>query len=270
MRVTKRTPAVAGMFYSENPVELRHNLSELIVFTKEKIEAKGVVVPHAGYMYSGWVAGKVYGAIEPPQVAIILGPNHTGLGDRASIFAGESFITPLGEVKVEISLVEILVNQVEFLSTDPTAHIHEHSIEVQVPFLQYINPDVKIVPICLGRLSFEEILTLGDALYFAVSQYPGKVLLVASTDFSHYVPHEVAKQKDSLAIEAILKLSEEELIKVVVEEGISMCGVIPTAVVIRACKGLGAKKAILIDYMTSGDVIKDYHSVVGYGGIVIY
>ncbi len=267
----RRKPAVAGMFYSENSKELRFNLSELISFSKKKIKAKGVVVPHAGYMYSGWVAGRVYGSIEPPDTAIIIGPNHTGLGEEASIFDGESFITPLGEAYIDKPIVKDLIKKVPFLSTDPLAHLHEHSIEVQVPFLQYINPDIKIVPICLGNISFEEIQELGNAIAETIEKTQIKfILIIASSDFSHYVPHEVAKEKDMLAIREILQLSEEGLLKIVLQEKISMCGVIPVAVTIVACKKIGATKAQLIEYMTSGDIIKDYSSVVGYAGIIIY
>jgi AmmeMemoRadiSam system protein B len=267
----QRKPAVAGYFYPGNHRDLRAVLSSLVEESFDKIKAKGVVVPHAGYMYSGAVAGKVYGKIIPPEVAVILGPNHTGLGTECAIFPGDSFLTPLGEVKIEKKLVKALLEKVPFLKEDSLAHTHEHSIEVQIPFLQYLNPIVKIIPICLGRLDISEIELLGDALGESVFEHdPEKVLIVASTDFSHYVPHDVAKQKDMLAIEEIKKLSEEGLLKVVLEENISMCGVIPVCVAIRACKKLGAEKGELIQYMTSGDVIQDYSSVVGYGGLIIY
>ena len=267
----KRTPAVAGMFYSENPKELRYHLDELVVFAKSKVKAKGIVSPHAGYVYSGWVAGKVYGTIEPPDVAVILGPNHTGIGDSAAIYPGDAFITPLGEAKINKAMTKGILEKAPFLSTDPSAHIHEHSIEVQVPFLQYINPEVELVAICLSFIGYEEILALGQAIADTIKEFPERnVLVIASSDFSHYVPHEVAKEKDALAIREILNLSIEGLLKVVSEKRISMCGVIPTAVMLKACKELSAKKGILVDYMTSGDVIKDYSSVVGYAGIIIY
>ena len=267
----KRSPAVAGYFYSRNPQELKFNLSELIVFKKEKIKAKGIIVPHAGYMYSGWVAGKVYGSIVPPDVAIIIGPNHTGLGKDVSIFPGESFITPLGEALVEIELVENLTKLVPFLSQDVMAHLHEHSIEVQIPFLQYINPKIKIVPICLSKMNLEEIIELGKGIAEVIKKHSNRyILIIGSSDFSHYVPHEIAKEKDMMAIKKILELSEEDFLKLVLEERLSICGYNPIAVTINACKNIGAKKAELIEYMTSGDVIKDYSSVVGYAGIVIF
>ncbi len=267
----KREPAVAGYFYEESPLRLRAQLSELISPAAKKIYAKGIIVPHAGYMYSGWVAGKVYGKIVPPDIAIIIGPNHTGMGDYASVFLGEAFIMPMGEVKIAQKLGKELVGLVPFLSTNPLAHAHEHSIEVQIPFLQFINPKIEILPICLLYLSRKEIKELGEAIGEVISRYPDKkILIVGSTDFSHYVPQEVAKEKDFLAIEKITNLDEEGLLDVVSEYKISMCGTIPVAVTIVACKKLGATKGELIDYMTSGDIIKDYASVVGYGGIVIY
>ncbi len=267
----QRKPAVAGYFYPGNHRDLRAVLSSLVEESPEKIKAKGIVVPHAGYMYSGMVAGKVYGKIVPPEIAIILGPNHTGLGTECAIFPGDSFLTPLGEAKVEKKLVKILLEKVPFLEEDSLAHTHEHSIEVQVPFLQYLNPLIKIVPICIGRLNLEEMTTFGEAIAETVSEHEAeKILIVASTDFSHYVPHEVAKEKDFLAIKEIENLSEEGLLTVVLSENISMCGVIPVCITIIACKKLGAQKAELIKYMTSGDIIQDYTSVVGYGGLVIY
>ncbi len=267
----KREPAVAGYFYSNNAEDLKLDLSQLISHSKEKLKVKGLVAPHAGYMYSGWVAGKTYGAILPPEVAIIIGPNHTGLGKRIAIFNGDSFITPLGEVHIDKELVENLIHSVSILSPDIMAHLHEHSIEVQIPFLQYLNPDIKIVPICLGWLSLEEIIILGKGIAESIKKRPDKyIIIIASSDFSHYVHHNIAKEKDMKAIKEILNLSEEKFLKLVEEENLSICGYIPIAVVINACKNLGAVNAKLIDYMTSGDVIKDYSSVVGYGGVIIW
>lgn len=270
----KRQPAVAGFFYSHSPRELKLYLSDLIKFSSQKVEAKGIIVPHAGYMYSGWIAGKVYGKIEPPDVAIILGPNHTGLGKKVAIFNGEAFVTPLDEAKVNKVLVPKILEKIPLVQEDVMAHLHEHSIEVQIPFLQYLNPYIEIVPICLRQISLEEIRDLGQGLAEVVKDFileeKKKVLFIASTDFSHYLPHEEAKKRDSIAIEKILELSEEKLIEAVIRYDISMCGVIPVAVTLVACKGLNAKKAELVDYCTSGDIIKDYSSVVGYGGIIIY
>lgn len=270
----KREPAVAGYFYPKEREKLLLELKKLIEFSPKRIFALGGVVPHAGYMYSGGVAGKVYGKILPPDVAIIMGPNHTGLGERVSFFDGESFLTPLGEVKIEKELTEILFNETNLIRRDKWAHIREHSLEVQVPFLQFLNPQVKIVPLCLSELDLSEIRQLGKALAKAIKVYTEqtgkKILIVASSDFSHYESHAIAKKKDSLAIEEILKLSEEGLLKTVISHRINMCGVIPVSVTMVACKELGAKNTLLVDYKTSGDITGDYSAVVGYGGIIIY
>ena len=268
----KRPPAVAGIFYPDKPAELRETLSYLVESAPERVRAISVVSPHAGYMYSGKVAGKVFGRIEAPDTAIILGPNHTGLGAPASLYPGEAFITPLGEAKVDKDLRDTLLKECQLLSPDVKAHEHEHSLEVQVPFLQFLNPVIKIVPICLSYISVKEIKELGEAISRGIKAFPEKkVLIVASSDFSHYVPHEVAKEKDHRAIEKILELDEEGLLRRVVEERISMCGVVPVAVAIVASKGIKQPlKAELIAYQTSGDVIGDYASVVGYGGVIIY
>ncbi len=269
-----RQPAVAGYFYPGRVEALIETLEELIEFSEDKISAIGIVVPHAGYIYSGRTAGKVYGAIEPPDVAIILGPNHTGLGPEVSLFSGEAFLTPLGEAKINKELSELLLNTSPLFSPDTLAHKREHSLEVQIPFLQYLNPEIEIVPICVGHLSLEEIRNIGEALAHSIEQFEtstGKeVLIVASSDFSHYEPQLVAKTKDSLAIQEILNLSEEGLLRVVYRERISMCGVYPVAITILASKLLGAEEAILVEYRTSGDITGNFSAVVGYGGIIIY
>jgi len=268
----KRRPAVAGYFYPGEEEELKAILESLIEFSDGKVQAISVVSPHAGYMYSGKVAGKVFGKIFPPDTAIILGPNHTGTGKSIALYPGDSFLTPLGEAKIDQDIQEALLNSSSLFALDEVAHRHEHSIEVQIPFLQYINPFVKIVPICVSYINFDEIIEIGNAISQVVKEFPEKkVLIVASSDFSHYVPHEVAKEKDFKAIEKILSLDEVGLINIVVQENISMCGVIPVSIAITASKSIKpTAQAELVSYQTSGDVIKDYSSVVGYGGIVIY
>ncbi|MCS7199633.1 MAG: AmmeMemoRadiSam system protein B [Caldimicrobium sp.] len=269
----KREPVVAGYFYPGKRETLLTNLRELIIFEDLKISALGIVVPHAGYVYSGKVAGKVYGRIEPPDTAIILGPNHTGLGCRVALFPEGSFLTPLGETPIDRDLLLLITEETPFTTLDVLAHLKEHSLEVQVPFLQFLNPEIKIVALTLRDLALEEIRKIGEGLSKAINRYKeisGKnVLLIASSDFSHYEPHTEAQNKDRLAIEAILKLSERELLEVVSRERISMCGVFPVAVLLVTCKSLGAKEAHLIEYKTSGDITGDYYSVVGYAGIII-
>ncbi len=265
-----REPAAAGFFYSDSPVYLKEDLEKLIEFSPEKVEPKAIVAPHAGYQYSGKVAGKVYGKILPPDLAIVLGPNHTGVGEEIALFPGSAYKTPLGEFPTDKYFLSRLPELMPEVSLDFYAHLHEHSIEVQIPFLQYINPQIAGICICLKFISFEKIYKLGEALSILVKERPDKrVLIVASSDFSHYVPDEIARRRDKMAIERILNLDEEGLVSVVIQEHISMCGVIPVAVAIVASKLLGATKGELIAYQTSGDVTGDYSSVVGYAGIII-
>ena len=266
----RREPAVAGQFYPGERVHLEAELARLVRKTGPEVEALGVVAPHAGYMYSGAVAGEVYGRLVPPEVAVILGPNHTGLGQRAAIMSVGTFLTPLGEVPIESPLAEEVLARVPFLREDTLAHLYEHSLEVQIPFLQYLNPGISIVPLCLSRLDLEEIFLLGEGLAEALRAFPRRFTVVASTDFSHYVPDRVARQKDRLALERILELDPAGLVEVVAREEISMCGVIPTAVMLAAVRSLGARKAELVRYATSGEVSGDYEYVVGYAGLLIW
>lgn len=270
----QRKPVVAGYFYPGDIYTLTSTLQELIVEDEEKINALGIIVPHAGYIYSGKVAGRVYGKIEIPDVVLLLGPNHTGLGERISLFNGKSFLTPLGEVKINKSLSELILKYCPLVKEDSLAHSREHSLEVQVPFLQYLNPEVEIVPILLIDLNVEELNLFGKAIANAIREFEAEneqeILIVVSSDFSHYEPKSIAERKDNLAIEEILNLSEEGLLKVVYENRISMCGILPVFSLIVAAKELGRTNAELVDYKTSGDVTGDYSSVVGYAGIIIY
>ncbi len=265
-----RRPAVAGYFYPASRDELASMIQEYLQGgVKERKEVKAVISPHAGYIYSGPVAGAVYGSIEPPEVAVIVGPNHTGFGERAAIMSRGSWVTPLGEVKIAEDLADAIKGRSEVLEEDFKAHASEHSLEVQVPFLQFLNPKVKIVPIVLFPLGTEEIADIAKSISESVKDYNRKTLLVASTDMSHYVPQDVVASLDKIAIDKIVELDGYGLIEVVKEKNISMCGYIPTAVVIEAAKLLGAKKGELIAYSTSGEISGD-PIVVGYAGVIIY
>ncbi len=267
-----RYPAVAGQFYPGTPQELEMFLSSFCRRDIPKLKAKAVIVPHAGYIYSGKVAGETYSRVEIPENAVIMGPNHTGLGRPASVFPDGVWITPLGEVPVNEEFAGELCKHYPY-EPDTTAHIYEHSLEVQVPFLQFCSgyrEDLKIVPVVFQHLSYSDCLEAGRALSEVVSTSGEDTLIVISTDFSHYVSQETAKELDSIAIEAILELNPEELYKRVHYYNISMCGVIPATVGLIAAKELGATGAELVMYRTSGDVTGDYDQVVGYAGIIIY
>ncbi len=264
-----RLPAVAGRFYEAKPSLLKREVEAYLRPGLPKEEAIAAVCPHAGYMYSGHVAGAVYSRLIIPNNVVILGPNHTGLGAPAAIMCQGTWEMPFGPVPIREDLAREILGLSRILVDDAEAHLYEHSLEVQIPFLQYLNPRLSIVPICLSILPNEALEDIGLAIAKAIANYPEPVLIVASTDMSHYVPHEVAKQKDALAIEKILALDHVGLIEVVQRERISMCGVYPTAATIVAAKALGASAGELVKYATSGEVSGDFYQVVGYAGIII-
>ncbi len=266
----KREPAVAGQFYPGTESSLRRQLDDFIHRNKKKRKVIGVMSPHAGYVYSGPVAGELFSSVIIPPIAVVLGPNHRGVGSEFAIMTEGSWSTPLGDVAIDETIARRLLSDSSLLEEDAAAHAHEHSLEVQIPFLQYIRPDVRMVPICIGGYSAANFTQLGHEIAQSVKDIAEDILIVASSDMSHYEPHEVAKQKDELAIDAILKLDEKKMLERLAEHDISMCGYGPTAVMISAAKRLGAKEAELILYKTSGDTGGDYSQVVGYAGVIVY
>ena len=264
-----RRPVVAGQFYPSSRDVLCSTIEAFFSKWGEgEGEAKVVIAPHAGYMFSGETAGKTFAAARIPKRCIVIGPNHTGFGARAALFAAGSWYTPLGEVMIDEGLASSLIKETPLVSDDPTAHLREHSIEVEIPFLQTKRPEVSILPLCLKYLTKEECQVIGEAIARVVNG-AGDVLIVVSTDMNHYESEEITNKKDGYAIEKILSLDPEGLLRVCEEKDISMCGVIPTAVALHAARKLGAKEARLIEHTTSGRVNKDFDSVVGYAGFVI-
>lgn len=264
-----RQPVVAGQFYPGTREGLRTMIKKLVDEGAEREEVLGAVSPHAGYIYSGYVAGAVISRIKLGDVFVIMGPNHTGMGKPFAIMTEGTWRTPLGDVEIDSGLAKMILASSSHLEKDEAAHRFEHSIEVQVPFLQYFKPDVRIVPIVLSHSRLAVYREIGRALAEAVKVYGNKVALIASSDMTHYEPDDSARKKDRQAIDAILKLDEEELMRRVTEMDISMCGYAPVACLIVACKQLGAKTAELVKYQTSGDTSGDYSSVVGYAGIIV-
>ena len=264
-----RQPVVAGQFYPASASQLRALIEMMVNEKAEKQEVIGLVSPHAGYPYSGPVAGAVFSRIEFKDTFIIMGPNHTGRGKPLSIMTQGTWETPLGNVKIDSELARQILDGSSYLQEDEAAHQHEHSIEVQLPFLQYFKPDIRIVPIILSFASGEAYKEIGRDIARAVKELKREVVLVASSDMTHYEPQEVAQQKDAQAIDAILALDEDELLKRVEELDISMCGYAPAVSLIAAARELGAKSAELVKYQTSGDTTGDYSAVVGYAGIII-
>lgn len=266
-----RKPAVAGQFYPGRPGELTQFLNRALTATADAspCRAIGAVSPHAGYIYSGAVAGAVFSRVEVPRTVLLLGPNHTGLGTAAAIMSDGAWATPLGEVPIDRSLAEALRAACPLLEEDRLAHLHEHSLEVQIPFLQQRNSGVRIVPVALRLRGLDDVEALGDALAGVLADWPEEVLMVASSDMTHYESSQAAEAKDRLAIDRILALDARGLWETVRSRGISMCGVIPTTVLLRAAAQLGASHAELVRYTNSGEASGDYSSVVGYAGLLI-
>jgi hypothetical protein len=265
-----RKPAVAGSFYpGEAPVLLRELDRCLASSTEKKTHAIAVVVPHAGYKYSGAVAGEVYGRIEIPERLIILSPNHTGEGVPYSLMPEGEWLTPLGPAKIDAELASRFQRHCPLLKNDAAAHRTEHSLEVQIPFLQRLKKDFSFVPLTLSYIPYEKCEEVGRALAKTIQETEEPVLIVSSSDMNHYQNQATTEAKDFLAIREIEALNPKALYETVRDEKISMCGIIPTTVALVAALALGAKKAELIRHATSGDVTKDYKAVVGYAGLVI-
>jgi AmmeMemoRadiSam system protein B len=263
-----REPAVAGTFYPGAANELRKKVEAHLGADVSQEDAIAVVAPHAGYVYSGDVAGSVYASVRVPDVAIVLGPNHTGIGTKTAIVTSGGFRIPGATLPIDGALATQIRDGAS-LHEDSRAHLREHSLEVQLPFLAVRNPSVSIVPICLGVISFESCERLGRVIAEAIRSSERSVLLVASTDMSHYVSADVARRLDRMALDRVEALDPEGLYRTVFEHDISMCGIIPTTVVLVAAKELGATEARLVRYANSGDVSGDFERVVGYAGFVV-
>jgi len=290
-----RSSAVAGYFYKGSPEALKKQVEGFVNPSIHRIKATGILSPHAGLIYSGSVAGAVYSSIELPDTFVLIGPNHTGLGSPVSIMARGSWETPLGTVTIDEQLAASILSKSPRIHEDTLAHLREHSLEVQLPFIQYFKPDFRIVPIQMLDTRLETCLEVGRAVGEAIrdgSQEPEvrsqkseqvkpgsghsaprasshDVLIVASSDMSHYEQAAAAKEKDFRAIRHILNLDPEGLYREIKDSGTTMCGFGPAVAMLVASKMLGATKAELIKYANSGEVSGDYEQVVGYAGIVV-
>lgn len=268
--VLTRRPVVAGRFYSEKPDELAHEVAENMLAVERKVAAKGVVSPHAGYVFSGGVAGATFSHTLPAEVYVVLGVNHQGLGKDVGVFPEGVWELPGASVKIDTDLADKLMDIDPVFQPDTLSHAREHSIEVQLPFIRAIAPEATFVPVSFWHLSLEMCRKAGEKIADAIRDFPKQVTVVASTDMTHYESHEDAKRKDEAAVAAIKALDPEELFRVVRARRISMCGVIPTTVMLFCVKSLGADSCRLIRYATSGEAFGDYSSVVGYAGLVVY
>jgi AmmeMemoRadiSam system protein B len=272
--MSTRQAYVAGRFYPSDEAELERTLQRCLhaaPASSAPERATALVVPHAGYMYSGAIAGRAYASIQVPEHVIVLCPNHTGLGARQSIWAAGSWQLPGVEVPVDAVLARALMARAR-LQGDALAHAREHAIEVQLPFLRAQNASVKIVPICLAQLAYPECEALGSAIAGAVTELglADSTLIVASTDMSHYISADAARRLDALALERITAVDARGLYDTVRRHDISMCGYVPTTVMLTAARALGAERGNLVEYGNSGSTSGDFERVVGYAGVVIH
>ena len=235
----------------------------------DAISAVGCVVPHAGYMYSGYVAGAVYARLTIPRRIILMCPNHTGMGHPLAIMSTGAWETPLGQLPIDSELAADLKRRFPLLTEDAEAHRAEHGAEVQLPFLECRRPDCTFVPIALGTSRYEVLEPLGMVIADAVKAVGEPVLIIASSDMNHYENDTITRIKDQKAIERILVMDARGLFDVVMNEDISMCGFGPTVAMLTATRRLGATNAELVRYATSGDISGDRERVVGYAGIVV-
>jgi len=278
--ISLRQPVASGSFYRSDADSLKKQIVDCFShrlgprgFKKQGFVA--AIVPHAGYIYSGPVAAWVYSRIESANY-IIIGPNHTGMGEQFAVMKSGLWKTPLGEIAIDERFAEKILNENKILSHDVVAHQHEHSIEVQLPFLQYkYGGDFKFVPtVILNEIADDTLLencrSIGKTIANIIKKQKEKWIILASSDFSHYIPQKEARSIDLSLIREIKKLNEEKFFNKILEKGASVCGFGPIAVAMIAAKELGAKKADLLKYATSGDVTGDTGSVVGYSSVIIY
>ncbi len=274
-----RAPAVSGRFYPGGRAELARAVRELLdgvelapTSPDPLSPARAAVAPHAGYVYSGLTAAHVFRRLTLPRLVVILAPNHTGVcraPGGASLWEAGAFRTPLGDVPVDATLAAALAAASPLVGVDHEAHRGEHAVEVELPFLQTLRSDVRIVPLVLAWDDWPSARALGEAVAGLVARWAEPVLLLASSDLNHYEPAAVSETKDARALEAVRALDGEELLARCWREHISMCGRAPTAAVLAAARALGATRAEVVDYRHSGWVSGDNDAVVGYGGVVV-
>jgi len=260
-----------GKFYPESEQGIKKIINGFIDSPKPKIDCLGCMLPHAGYIYSGRVAVETVSRINIKEKVILFGPNHTGRGANFSIVTKGAWLTPLGRLDIDEKLATELLESSEYLEDDLLAHAEEHSLEVELPILQFFKKDFEIVPIAFMSDDLTALKKIGQGIAGVIkkNKLEDKILLVASSDMTHYEAQKDAESKDKLAIEAILRLDPEALVETVNRYNISMCGVSPVIAMLNAAKSLGAKSAELVKYQTSGDVTGDKSEVVGYAGILI-
>ncbi len=265
-----RPPAVAGRFYPDDPEKLKQQLSSFVTLAEQlPRETVACMVPHAGYRYSGVIAGAVYARLNLPSRFLLIGPRHFPRGKPEAILSTGAWQTPLGRAQIDSELAGELRAAHPGLCEDAVAHQTEHALEVQLPFLQFLSADFRFVPIGLGPIDYAELKALGEAIAVVLGRQTEPVLMIASSDMNHYESEEVTRRKDMLALERVLHLDPQGLFDIVRREDISMCGAGPVATVLTAARLLRATRATLVRYGTSADVNGDTKEVVGYAGVIV-
>ncbi len=267
--MTIRVPAVAGTFYDARPNRLEEDVRSYLPLGTQPRPAFGAIVPHAGYVYSGPVAGAVYARLRIPATCVILCPNHTGRGAPAALDPSDAWRTPLGDVSVNRRLADRLLALAPSLEEDAGAHLREHSLEVQLPFLQILRRDVAFVPVCLGEPSLALCREVGDALATLCAEEAEPPLVLASSDMNHFESRQEGRRKDDMALARVEGLDPEGLFRVVRTESISMCGFLPATALLFAARAAGARRARVLARRDSGDETGDTSSVVGYAGVIV-
>jgi hypothetical protein len=272
-----RPPAFSGTFYPDDPDLLRREVDDLLSRGRaagkasapapEETDVAGLLAPHAGYVYSGGVAGRTYALARLPDRAVLLGPNHTGRGAPFALYDSGEWQTPLGRVAVDAELARRLLETCPLLSADAEAHRREHSLEVQLPFLQARAPALRFVPICVGSPRLDDLRRLGESLARVLDELGEPCALIVSSDMTHYEPREVAERLDRRTIGLLEQIDADGLHRLAARGGITMCGVFPAVAALIALAARGVRRGWLVDYATSGDVTGDFGSVVAYAGL---
>lgn len=268
MHTTIRMPAVADRFYPGDSGTLSHTIQDLTPSTTKAQKAYAVVSPHAGYIYSGAVAGETFARVQVPETVIILGPNHHGHGDPVAL-STTLWQMPMGLVPIDTAIADALLQASSAITVDETAHRFEHSLEVQVPFLQARQKKLSIVPLVISHISYPMCQEVGTALAKVIAASGKNILIVASSDMTHYESRDAADKKDHYALKKLADLDPATLYHAILDHNISMCGIMPVTIALIAAMALGATRTELVRYSDSGAVSGDTNQVVGYAGVII-
>ncbi|WP_031386450.1 AmmeMemoRadiSam system protein B [Desulfonatronum thiodismutans] len=264
-----RNPVVAGRFYPGTKQAWESEVRSYLPLVSTPRKALLAMMPHAGYAYSGAVAGKTLSEVIQTETVLLLGPNHTGLGRPLALWPNGRWLLPGAHLDVDEELARSIFEAAPAIQADHQAHLQEHSLEVILPFLWAVRPQTKIVPLAVAEPSLEVLLRTAQELSAVLAKWPKPLLILVSSDMSHFVSAQQAKELDGLALQAALERDPEKLYATVHDQRISMCGMLPMTLGLATANALGATQASLIAYATSGDVTGDFSQVVGYAGVVV-